>query len=531
MPGSDPCDVATLREPELDETTTAVAPTGRRPLFARFDPLTAIVGVVSGLVYVLHGFDGLLSRDLAVYAYAGQQVADGEPPYVGILNRAGPLAHAVPAIGVGLARAAGFDELLGMRLVFLAVSVACVCLVFRLARKLFASPLAGLAAAAAFLSFHGFIEYASNGPREKTVMVLFLLCTLLAMTDRRWLAAGVGLSLATLTWQPVFFVGLAAIVVALLAEERGLRLRGLVRFLVGGLIPAAVCLAYFAAVGAVRELLDGYLLINAEYDTSGPFTSDLGGNWSALWDGYGVSIVVLLVGLAALVALSVPALRRGNRRDPAQVSVAACGVAVLIGVVWTLKDFDGWPDAFVLLPLAALGIGGLAREVAARLPARTALAATLAWVVAAVAVAGGYALTARSHELEAQRDSVDTVVGALPSDASILSIEAPQPLVLTGSTNPTRYQMFGNGLDRYIDDTWPGGLEGFAAWIGREHPTVIAVGRPEPPDWLSGLLDTRYREVGGATCWIWYVHRSVGAAVISDLQASLPAVTGTCPEW
>ena len=47
--------------------------------------------------------------------------------------------------------------------------------------------------------------------------------------------------------------------------------------------------------------------------------------------------------------------------------------------------------------------------------------------------------------------------GELPADATITSIEAPQPLVLTGRTNPTRYQMFRSGLQDYLEDTWPGG--------------------------------------------------------------------------
>ena len=66
-----------------------------------------LVGAVALLTYALHGVNGMLTRDLAVYSYAGQQVADGVPPYVGILNRAGPLAHAIPAIGVWIARTAG----------------------------------------------------------------------------------------------------------------------------------------------------------------------------------------------------------------------------------------------------------------------------------------------------------------------------------------------------------------------------------------------------------------------------------------
>ena len=64
------------------------------------DPYVPIVGVVSLVTFALHGVTGSLSRDLSVYTYAGQQVVDGHPPYLGILNRAGPLAHLAPALGV-----------------------------------------------------------------------------------------------------------------------------------------------------------------------------------------------------------------------------------------------------------------------------------------------------------------------------------------------------------------------------------------------------------------------------------------------
>jgi hypothetical protein len=88
------------------------------------DPLTAVVCVVSLAVYLPHGFAGYLSRDLGLYSYGGQLVAEGVPPYVGTLNRAGPLAQLIPGIGAFLARAVGVDDLLGMRVLFLLLTVA-----------------------------------------------------------------------------------------------------------------------------------------------------------------------------------------------------------------------------------------------------------------------------------------------------------------------------------------------------------------------------------------------------------------------
>ena len=72
----------------------------------------------------------------------------------------------------------------------------------------------------------------------------------------------------------------------------------------------------------------------------------------------------------------------------------------------------------------------------------------------------------------------------LPPDATVVSIEAPQPLVLTGRTNPFPHQMFDLGLDGYVDDTWPGGLTGLGSDLDELAPTVIARGTTAP--WLDG---------------------------------------------
>ena len=77
----------------------------------RLDPWGPLFAVAATVVFLLHGFGGTLTRDLALYAYSGQQFAEGEPPYVSVLNRAGPLAHIVPGIGAAIARVVGTDDL------------------------------------------------------------------------------------------------------------------------------------------------------------------------------------------------------------------------------------------------------------------------------------------------------------------------------------------------------------------------------------------------------------------------------------
>ena len=236
------------------------------PWLERLDPLTVLCAVAAFVVFLPHGFDGALTLDLGIYGYGGQQVAEGVLPYVGVVNRVGPLADLLAGAGAFVSGGVGIDEVLGMRLVFMMLSITCIVLVYLLARELFSCRLFGLVAAAALLSFQGFIDYATYGPREKTAMVMFVLASLLSMTYQRWLTTGVLISLATLVWQPALFALIAgATVVILLGTRRQDWLPAMVRVLVGGAIPMAVVVGTYAAAGELSAFLDCFIVINAFY--------------------------------------------------------------------------------------------------------------------------------------------------------------------------------------------------------------------------------------------------------------------------
>ena len=483
------------------------------------------MGLGSLAVFALHGTNGMLSRDLGIYAYAGQQVADGVPPYVGVLNRAGPLAHVLPGVGVLLARLVGLDDLFGIRLLYLVFASACVVLVHLLARDLFGSPWAGLAAATAFLSFSGFIVYASGGPREKTPMVLFLLVSLLAAGRRRWVTAGVFLGLATLVLQTILTVGAPAVLVAALLGEVGRdRLVACLRIVAGGATVLAAAVLYFLAVGHLDDFVQAFVVINAEYTrAAGP--SGVVDDWHRVVRGYGASTLILVGGLVALPALAVAAHRRA---DPAAPLLAGLSVGTLTGIAWMLHDFDSWPDAYPVLPLAAVGAGGAVAWLARRLGARSGIALVVAWSLVATGMALTFSLGQRDHDLEAQRRSVDAMLRELP-DATIVSLQAPQPLVLSGRRNPTRHQMFANGLGTYVDDTWPGGLPGFQRALLDSHPDLVAIGTPGNERWRR-VMAADYVRVGRAPGWIWLARRSLGPKQIQRLEDAQKAAHSWPPE-
>ena len=482
------------------------------------DPLVLVVGAISMLVYIAHGSHGTLTRDLGIYSYAGQQVAEGVPPYLGILNRAGPLAHVLPGVGVLLARLGGGDEVVTMRVLFMLFATACVCATYLLGRDLFRSRGAGVVAAAVLLAFNGFIHYASNGPREKTPMTLFIVCALWAMTGRRWFTSGVFVSLATLCLQTAFFSTFAAVLVGVLVLAPGGRLRALVRVASGGLAPVAVLATWFALAGSLRASVDAFYVINSRYTEPDPLTDRLEEVWLDLTEAYGVTVWLLIGGWVALAVCSLAAVsRRAREEQPGLVILPALAVGLLAGLAWTRKDYDAWPDLFPLLPVAAVGVAAAFVLVERRLPRRLAISLAAVVSVAALALALDYAVSTRDDTLNLQRQAVEAVLEPLPTDATVISVEAPQPLVLTRRTNPTRHQMFRGGLQHHLDDVWPGGLAGFQQDLVAEDADLVAVGATVGPRWRAAI-EPVYVYVGSAPGWEWYARASLGEPTLAELR-------------
>jgi MFS family permease len=491
----------------------------------RLDPLGPLLAILAGALATLRGFDGELSRDLGLYMYAGQRVADGVPPYVGVMNRSGPLAHLAPGLGAWLGDRVGVDDLLAVRVLMLVVSMLVVWLTYLLCRDVFGSRAVGAAAALFLGTVPAFVLYAVGGPRDKTTMMLFLTATLLAVVHRRWAAAGTYLALATLTWQPVFFPGVATVAVAALMTT-GRRGRAVVAVGAAGALTSLVFVVGFALAGALPEALDGFVRIHLRYTYQPGLSDDPENTWKAFEEAYGFATYLLLAGLAALILVALPGLLRlvrrrttpeGRARDVGLVALAA-GEAV--GLAWSWRTFNGFADALVLVPYAVVGFGGVLALGVGRLPRRAGLAVAVGVCLLLLTAGANSAVTERDRVLVGQRAEVDAVLDVLP-DASMLSIEAPQPLVLAHRVNPSEHQMFRLGLETYVDRTWPGGLEGYAAWIAKTRPTIVVVGRGARYDWLMPTLDADYVEFGTSTGWYWYVDRDTDPRTLARLEEAV----------
>jgi hypothetical protein len=494
------------------------------------DPIA--VGLIAVVIYALHGYDGELSRDLGVFTYGGEQLTHGVPPYVGVFNSVGPLADAVPGLAAWWGHLVGVAPVLSMRVFFTCLSALCCALLCVLARDTFGSRAAGLVAPAVFVSFERFLALSSDGPREKTTMVVFMLAMLILAGRQRWMAAGVFTALGTLTWQPVLLVGLGVVAVGAVCGGRN---RGsiLVRFLVGGAIPSVVTVLWYVLEGALKQALDGFIVVNVAYTSQPSALTQPGLIWSKLWDSYHATLLVAIVGLVlmlTLAAAAVPAVRRSaGVFSPVPYRLTSIGGGCLAGTLWTVSVINGGPDLFVLLPFAALGVAGVVILLANRLPRRLGpvLVATAACI--GVGAAGVESVTTRQDTLLVQRADVNAVLATQPSDATILSIETPQVPAIADRTDIWPWQLFDHRMLTFLDHTQPGGLGALTARLAADRPTFVVIANRYQGVWQQGVVARDYWQVGAGPGWSWYLSRTAGQAALARARAANSAAMVSAP--
>ena len=504
----------------------------------RLDPLPAVIVAVCLVVWGVRGFGAALTRDGALYLYAGQLVASGEAPYEGVLNRSGPLSHLLPGVGVALGRLTGTGDAVGAKAFYLALLLAAPALVYLIARDVYGSRLAGVAAAAALLSIRIVGTTWATGPEAKLPMMVGLVATLLLLVRRRWLWAGVATALATLTWQPVLFTLAPAAAVMLLTQRGGLRRRALAVawYAAGGFATLAVTLIYFWLAGALDVFVEAFWTVNREYtDQTGGFDRPFAviGHLRA---GLGWSFYPFALGCMLSVALGIAAVKVRHTSPRRASASLAFAVATVTSALWIGMAFNRAPDALTLYPLAALGLGGgvgvlahLVGRTEAKLPRRLLIGAIACWVAVCAAITLDTSLTRRGTDnIAGQRAMAVAPFRHLPDDVTVYSFEAPQALALTGTESISRYILFGHGLFGYVDATWPGGLPGYAGWLIQEEPDVLFVSGRQPSDSIRHLFRHYVKVSGGPEMgehpeWRTYVHEDVDPAILEAITEDIVA--------
>lgn len=478
----------------------------------------AIVGgiavvIVAVLLFTRFSIHGALNRDESIYAYGGQQLADGVAPYVSIFDPKAPLATLLSGLGAAIGRLFGHSELSGIRALFCLLSVLSVLAIYLLALQLWKAVSGAIVAAVVFASFYRFAADALGGPDAKTAALLPIVLCMYFAARRQWFRAGLFAGVAVVAWQPLFTFVLVIFVLAPTLGDpvttpateadgvtdadttaadatpaltaRTPHWRALARAAVGAAIPVALVVVYFIAAGAWGKLIEAtvqFPLFGAQ-----PPNRTLRKQISSIADvvhsQYKFSAALFWAGTILIIVFVVTAFVR-NRAAPLEalkdpvVNVVAFSWILQVG--YMLYDFEGGPDIFPVLPAPALCLGGLFATVVHAFRGNARRVAAGVALVAAVALAvEAWAQFTRQpgHGLNPETELAEAcgLQRTLSTTGRLWVIGNPVPLVLTRRTNPDRFIYMGEGADAWKVKHTEGGFEGWMAQIAAVAPTVVLI--------------------------------------------------------
>jgi hypothetical protein len=443
--------------------------------------------LVAAVLFSRFSIDDTLSRDESIYAYGGQQLADGVPVYASIFDPKTPLAAMIAGLGVTIGRGVGADDVHAIRVVFFVSACLAAVAVYLLALWLFESVPAGLVAAATFASFKGFALDALTGPDAKTPGIFFAVLSMALLARRRYFWGAFAGSLAFLVWQPLIVYAAVAIAAALLTPNPERWWKRSRPAFAGALLPVAATTVYFWLAGALSDLVDAafrYPLTGVvrAHETFldrferilGTVNRDYGSTRVLFWGG-----LLLLLGLFCLRLVERRAgVWRAVREDPYLNVVIPSFVFV---AAFSALDFQGYPDLYPALPYAAIGVGGGFALVLNRLADPKLLRAGAAGSLAAVGALVALAWVSYSNDrprdagLPKQRADGARLEQLLAPDETLYALGNPMPLVLTGRRNPSPYIYLSAGVDKWKVDHTPGGFDGWTAEIRAEDPAIVVL--------------------------------------------------------
>ncbi|MCU1350060.1 MAG: glycosyl transferase, family 39 [Acidobacteria bacterium] len=355
--------------------------------------IALLVIVVLTAIVRIRLLDLPLERDEGEYAYAGQLILDGVPPYSLVYNMKFPGTYGAYAIVMAM-----FGQTIGgIRFGLLVVNALTTLLLYFLARRLFDRTTGIVAAAShALLSLTitamGPYAHAMHFVALPAVAAMLLLAPRPDAADEttpkplRYLAAGALLAVAVLMKQPGATFGLFAGLWLLFlrpAPERTRRLRDMALLGLGSLAVFAALFATLYAAGVFREFWFWTIDYAREYVTNQTFGEAAGALGRNLKDIVIMAPLLWLLALAGAVLLFADDSLRRSR--PFTIGFIAASVAAVV------PGFYFRPHYFlVMLPAVALligiGVTSMARLLAGRgLPARAAMAAFAFAVLASVA--------------------------------------------------------------------------------------------------------------------------------------------------
>jgi hypothetical protein len=272
-------------------------------------------------------------------------------------------------------------------------------------------------------------------------------------------------------------------------------------------IPLVIISLYFSYHGAFWDFIDGLILfnivhLNRPWDTS--LLNIVAGIVGALLSGYTTMIVPMLMGFASILLVLMRRMRMF--KNDLFMWLRSDRFAILLlsfpfPFLWSLLDFQWYPDFYVFLPYAAIGFGWFLHQALSAIAMKsgiTVLSRKLFFMllcgILVFTATVNYHLTT-SDGMRLQQQWANEITARFGENIRCLSIGIPQALVLLHEKNPNPYVFIINGIDNYIDAKTSDGIDGWIAEVEQYEPDVIFYG-PTNGRFVSKLeswLESTYR--------------------------------------
>ncbi|MBI4675601.1 MAG: hypothetical protein HY741_28485 [Chloroflexi bacterium] len=433
-----------------------------------------------------------------------------------------PDPSTLAALALVAARPFGIDDVSAMRLLFIALAVSAVLLIYLFARDAFHSRAVGWFSALALTSIGFLGARAATGPEPKLVVLVFGIATCWAIQKRAAWWAGICAALAFLAWQIAgIYLGVAILALWLGAKPKT-RWQQAGRVLAGFLLTLAPFVLYLAATGALYDawaqtILGNFNFLREIAEGTGGIGLNIGQNLTkfgtATWRCMAKERALLLLGGAGAVSFTLQALipLRRDKWSSAAWGALALSASALGFAAISLIDFQNCPDLLPFFTILALGCGWLITRIVewvtllvVRAAPKTAAWApralfTLATLVLLLYGTGDSLFTSSVSRLRAPQEKIAArVEQELQPGDTIQQYGDSIVLVLTGRTNATPVLHLGPKQHQGIFFMYENGLDGYIAYLDAHKPRVITLGRRKQEAWAKKLytwIETNYRLV------------------------------------
>lgn len=463
-----------------------------------------------------------IPHDTTFHIYAAQQMLEGHPIYRDVAIIKAPLADFASALAILIARMIHISDIMGTRLMSLAVAMAVTGATYFSVRVLFRSRAVGVIAALVMATWNFYGLRAVTGPEPKEFVILFALLALSLLARKHWGWAGACAALSTLAWQPALLVQAIVMLFAFTApwleikrattnENMRTALKNSVRALLGFAAPLAIVLLYLVVNNALVAAFNATIGANVVHFNNNqarvPLFQTVDENLAEILTEatqYCFSLgEYWLVGIGGLGLLGIGAAQvykaAVKKKSFLDLDTTPLFLYTIGFTAFTLIDFDFCPDLIPLLPVLALGIGWLAIQCARTLSAWLSRISPLSdapraqmmmSVFVMLFVLMVYGLDALDYRITTttfldQLQVAETAKTYLAPGDRVLAFGNAIVLIELHMQNASKILHLGSKSGLGVLASEPGGVQGMIDALDRDPPKLIVLARETYPTWTD----------------------------------------------